>query len=276
MVDEMKIDSDKDLQEKAKEIRREILKMLTEAGSGHPGGSLSATDVMVALFYHEMNYNPADPLWPDRDRFILSKGHCCPALYAILADLGYFPKEKLKTLRQVGSILQGHPSYTHLHAAESSTGPLGQGLSVGNGIALAGKLDKKDYYVYVMLGDGELQEGNVWEAVMTAGHYKIDNLTAIVDYNNLQIDGKVSDVKEVMPLKDKFRSFGWDVFEVNGHKMKDILKVLHKARKKKGRPTVIIAKTVKGKGVSFMENVVDFHGVTPTEEELEKALKELE
>ncbi|MFH1586485.1 MAG: transketolase [Candidatus Diapherotrites archaeon] len=272
----MKLKTSKELEEKAKEIRREIIKMLSASGSGHPGGSLSATDIMVALFYHEMNYNPTEPLWPDRDRFVLSKGHCCPALYAILADLGYFPKEKLKTLRKLGSPLQGHPSYTHLNAVESSTGPLGQGLSVGNGIALAGKLDKKDFHVYVMLGDGEMQEGNVWEAMMTSSHYKIDNLTAIVDYNNLQIDGKVSEVKGVMPLKDKFKSFGWEVFEVNGHKMKDILKVLEKARKKKGKPSVVIAKTVKGKGVSFMENVVDFHGVTPNEEETKKALKELE
>lgn len=263
------------LEERAKIIRRYIIKMLAKAGSGHPGGSLSAVDLLVVLFYNKMRHNPQQPKWQDRDRFILSKGHGCPALYAILADMGYFSVDKLETLRQFGSILQGHPCMKTTPGIEISSGSLGQGLSVGLGIALAAKLDKKDYRTYVMLGDGEIEEGQIWEAAMAASHYKAENLCAILDQNELQIDGFIHDVMSSHPIPAKWRSFGWHVIEINGHNYKAIIDAYSEAEKIKGRPTIIVAKTVKGKGVSFMENQVDWHGKAPTKEEAEKALAEL-
>ena len=265
----------KSLEERAKIIRRYIIKMLAKAGSGHPGGSLSAVDLLVVLFYNKMRHNPQQPKWQDRDRFILSKGHGCPALYAILADMGYFSVDKLETLRQFGSILQGHPCMKTTPGIEISSGSLGQGLSVGLGIALAAKLDKKDYRTYVMLGDGEIEEGQIWEAAMAASHYKAENLCAILDQNELQIDGFIHDVMSSHPIPAKWRSFGWHVIEINGHDYKAIIDAYSEAEKIKGRPTIIVAKTVKGKGVSFMENQVDWHGKAPTKEEAEKALAEL-
>jgi len=265
----------KSLEERAKIIRRYVIKMLAKAGSGHPGGSLSAVDLLVVLFYNKMRHNPQQPKWQDRDRFILSKGHGCPALYAILADMGYFSVDKLETLRQFGSILQGHPCMKTTPGIEISSGSLGQGLSVGLGIALAAKLDKKDYRTYVMLGDGEIEEGQIWEAAMAASHYKAENLCAILDQNELQIDGFIHDVMSSHPIPAKWRSFGWHVIEINGHNYKAIIDAYNEAEKIKGRPTIIVAKTVKGKGVSFMENQVDWHGKAPTKEEAEKALAEL-
>ncbi|MDI6758994.1 MAG: transketolase [Candidatus Omnitrophota bacterium] len=265
----------KELEEKAKQIRRLIIQMIACAGSGHPGGSLSATDLITALYFAVLRHNPKDPNWPERDRFHLSKGHCCPLLYAVLVEFGYFNVEKLKTLRQLGSILQGHPD-RRLPGIEAASGSLGQGLSVGLGMSLAGKIDKKDYRVYVLMGDGEIQEGNIWEAAMAGAHYKCDNLCAILDYNQFQIDGRISEIMGLEPLAAKWKAFGWHVLEINGHDMKEILSSYAEAKTIKEKPTIIIAHTIKGKGVSFMENVCDFHGRAPTKEEAEKALKELE
>ena len=265
----------KSLEERAMVIRRHVVRMLAKAGSGHPGSSLSTVDLLVALFYSKLRHNPQQPAWPDRDRFVLSKGHACPALYAVLAENGYFGVDKLDTLRQFGSILQGHPSMKITPGIEISGGSLGQGLSVGLGIALAGKLDKKDYRTYVMLGDGELAEGQVWEAAMAASHYKADNLCAIIDQNGLQIDGFIHEIMSSYPIPDKWRGFGWHVIEIDGHNYKAILSAYDEAEKIKGKPTVIVAKTIKGKGVSFMENQVDWHGKSPSKEEAERALAEL-
>ncbi|HHT9137146.1 MAG TPA: transketolase [Candidatus Wunengus sp. YC60] len=265
----------KSLEERAMVIRRHVVRMLAKAGSGHPGSSLSTVDLLVALFYNKLRHNPQQPAWPDRDRFVLSKGHACPALYAVLAENGYFGVDKLDTLRQFGSILQGHPSMKITPGIEISGGSLGQGLSVGLGIALAGKLDKKDYRTYVMLGDGELAEGQVWEAAMAASHYKADNLCAIIDQNGLQIDGFIHEIMSSYPIPDKWRGFGWHVIEIDGHNYKAILSAYDEAEKIKGKPTVIVAKTIKGKGVSFMENQVDWHGKSPSKEEAERALAEL-
>ena len=265
----------KSLEERAKVIRRHVIRMLAKAGSGHPGSSLSTVDLLVALFYNKLKHNPQQPAWPDRDRFVLSKGHGCPALYAVLAEKGYFGIDKLDTLRQFGSILQGHPCMKTTPGIEISGGSLGQGLSVGLGIALAAKLDKKDYRTYVMLGDGEIAEGQVWEAAMAASHYKADNLCAIIDQNGLQIDGFIHEIMSSYPIPDKWRGFGWHVIEINGHDYKAISSAYDEAEKVKGRPTVIVAKTIKGKGVSFMENQVDWHGKAPTKEEAERALAEL-
>jgi transketolase len=264
----------KELEEKAKQIRRLIIQMLAKAGSGHPGGSLSATDLITALFFAVLRHNPKDPNWPQRDRFHMSKGHCCPLWYAVLAEAGYFSKDKLLTLRQLGSILQGHPD-RRTPGVEVASGSLGQGLSVALGISLAAKIDKKDYRAYCLMGDGEIQEGNIWEAAMAASHYKCDNLYGIVDYNGFQIDGKTKDIMELEPLVAKWQAFGWHTIEIDGHNMRQILDAYQEAKTIKGKPTVIIAHTIKGKGVSFMENVVDFHGRAPTKEEAEKALKEL-
>jgi len=260
-----------ELENKAKRIRRHIIKMIAEAGSGHPGGSLSATEIITVLFFNKMRYKADDPKWGDRDRFVLSKGHAAPALYAALAEAGFFSVDELKNLRKINSILQGHPSII-TPGVEICSGSLGQGLSVANGMALAGKIDKKNYYVYVLLGDGEVQEGQIWEAAMTAAHYKLDNLTAVLDRNGLQIDGKTEDVMGLEPLADKWRAFGWDVVEVNGHSFEELINAMNK---KSEKPKMIIARTIKGKGVSFMENNVDFHGKAPTKEEAEIALKEL-
>ena len=263
------------LKEKAKEIRKSIVSMITEAKSGHPGGSLSATDILTALYFSEMNVDPTNPKMEGRDRFVLSKGHAAPAIYATLAEKGYFSKDELMTLRKFGSRLQGHPDMKKLPGIEISTGSLGQGLSVANGMALNAKIFDENYRTYVVLGDGEIQEGQIWEAAMTAAHYKLDNLCAFLDSNNLQIDGNVSEIMGVEPLDKKWEAFGWNVIKIDGHDFEQILSALDKARKCKGKPTMIIAKTIKGKGVSFMENVCGFHGVAPTVEELEKALAEL-
>ena len=265
----------KSLEERAKVIRRHVIRMLAKAGSGHPGSSLSTVDLLVALFYNKLKHNPQQPAWPDRDRFVMSKGHGCPALYAVLAEKGYFGIDKLDTLRQFGSILQGHPCMKTTPGIEISGGSLGQGLSVGLGIALAAKLDKKDYRTYVMLGDGEIAEGHVCEAAMAASHYKADNLCAIIDQNGLQIDGFIHEIMSSYPIPDKWRGFGWHVIEINGHDYKAISSAYDEAEKIKGRPTVIVAKTIKGKGVSFMENQVDWHGKAPSKEEAERALAEL-
>jgi transketolase len=267
----------KDLESKAKVIRRHIVEMTTRAQSGHPGGSLSCTDVLVSLYFSKMKHDPKHPEMIDRDRFVLSKGHAAPALYAILAEAGYFPVSYLKTLRQTGSSLQGHPDMLSLPGIDMTTGSLGQGLSAGLGMALAARIDKLKYNVYVVIGDGESQEGQIWEAAMTAGHMKVDNLIAILDHNKLQIDGKVEDIKGIQPIADKWRAFKWNVIDnVNGHDIHAILNALDKADKHTGSPTMIIAETVKGKGVSFMEWNLDFHGKAPTVEQLEKAIKELD
>lgn len=264
----------KELQAKAKEIRKDIVTMLCKACSGHPGGSLSAADLVTALYFSVLRHDPKKPRWPDRDRFHMSKGHCCPLWYAALAHSGYFPKEKLSTLRQLGSMLQGHPD-RRTPGIEAASGSLGQGLSISLGMALAGKLDKKDYRVYCLLGDGEIQEGNVWEAAMAAAHYRCDNICAILDANGFQIDGKTADVMNLEPVADKWRAFGWHVIMIDGHDMSAILSAYDEAAGVKGKPSIIIAKTTKGKGVSFMENVCSFHGVAPTKEETEKACEEL-
>jgi len=263
------------LKRKAKQVRIEILSMLTEAGSGHTGGSLSAADIVTALYYSKMQHRPDDPHWKERDRFILSKGHAAPLLYAVLALTGYFDISLLKTLRKVGSPLQGHPCSKDLPGVEISTGSLGQGLSVSNGIALGLKLDNLSSRVYCLLGDGEIQEGQVWEAAMTAAHYKLDNVCAIVDLNGLQIDGPVSQVKAIEPVASKWTAFGWHVREIDGHNMEEILDAFDAAETVKGRPSVVLARTVKGKGVSFFEGKVEYHGIAPTREELAMALKEL-
>lgn len=265
----------KELQKKAIQIRRDTLKMLTLAGSGHTGGSLSEVEVLLALYYYKLRHNPKDPKWPKRDRFILSKGHGCPALYAVLAHCGYFSKEELWTLRKVGSRLQGHPQLG-LPGLEASTGSLGQGLSIANGMALASRLDDLDIRIYCLMGDGEINEGQIWEAAMTAAHYKLDNVCGIIDANKLQIDGFTCDIKNLEPLPDKWRAFNWHVLEVDGHNLKELTAALDKAESLKGKPTVIIAHTIKGKGISFIENKVEWHGIAPKKEELERALKELD
>ena len=263
------------LERKARELRKTILRMITLAGSGHPGGSLSSIDLLVALYYHHLRHNPKDPKWPDRDRFVLSKGHGCPALYAVLADCGYFGEEHLWTLRKVGSILQGHPDMTRTPGVEISTGSLGMGFSAAIGMALAGRLSGRPYRVYALLGDGECQEGAVWEGAMFAAHYVLDNLTAIIDRNGLQQTGRTEERIRLEPLATKWEAFGWRVLEIDGHSFPQILTALEEAKGTRGRPTVIIAHTIKGKGVSFLEGVVGFHGKATTPEELERALAEL-
>jgi len=264
-----------DLEQMAKQLRRHVITMIATAGSGHPGGSLSAADIVTALYFKVMRHDPKNLQWPDRDRFVLSKGHAAPILYAALAECGYFPVEELSTLRKLGSRLQGHTDRTLTPGVEMSAGSLGQGLSFGIGMALAGRLDKRDYHVYVLLGDGECEEGQVWEAAMFAPHFQMDNLTAIVDHNGIQLDGRCCDIMGIEPLTDKWRAFNWHVIEIDGHDMKQVLQALKKARGIKGKPTAIIAHTVKGKGVSFMEGNVDFHGKAPNTQETEIALKEL-
>ncbi|WP_088188738.1 transketolase [Desulfosporosinus sp. FKA] len=264
-----------DLKRKANLIRQDIITMLVPAKAGHPGGSLSAADIVATLYFKEMRINPQEPNWADRDRFVLSKGHAAPVLYAALAEKGYFPKDELLGLRQTGRMLQGHPDMKRTPGVDMSSGSLGQGLSVANGMALAGKLDQKDYHVYVLLGDGEVAEGQVWEAAMAAAHYKLDNLTAILDYNGLQIDGPTDSVMSSAPLADKWRAFCWHVIEVDGHDIEALEKAFAEAKQVKGKPTILIAKTVKGKGVSFMENQVGWHGSAPNAEQAEQALKEL-
>ena len=248
--------------------------MITSAGSGHPGGSLSAIDIITTLYFKVLRHRPTDPEWSDRDRFILSKGHAAPALYAALARTGYFPIEELTTLRQLGARLQGHPEKGRLPGIEASTGSLGQGLSIGAGMALAGRLDQKNYRVYVLMGDGEVNEGQVWEAALFAAHYKIDSLTAILDCNRQQLDGWTKEIMNIDPIAEKWRSFGWHLIEIDGHDFNAILSAFSEAQTA-GKPTLILAHTTKGKGVSFMENNLEFHGMAPTPEQFQTAMAEL-
>jgi transketolase len=259
----------------AKRLRRHIVTMTGKAGSGHPGGSLSAVEIVTALFFKILRHDPTNPRWPERDRFILSKGHAAPLLYAVLAERGYFPLEELETLRKLNSRLQGHADMTATPGVEMSSGSLGQGLSFSIGVALAGRLDKRDYRVYALLGDGECDEGQVWEAAMASAHYKLDNLVAIVDHNDQQIDGWNCDVMNLEPLPDKWKAFGWHTIEVDGHNLLQLIAAFEKAKQVKAKPTAIIAHTIKGKGVSFMERNLDFHGKAPNAAEIEKALEEL-
>ncbi len=263
------------IREKALLMRQDILRMVAQAGSGHPGGSLSAADILAVLYFREMNIDPKNPKDPDRDRFVLSKGHASPVLYAALARRGFIPVEELSTFRRIDSRLQGHPSMKALPFVEMSTGSLGQGISAANGMAIASKMDARPLRVYVMIGDGELQEGELWEAAMTASHRKLDNLVAILDYNGLQIDGRIEDVKSLTGIKERFSAFGWHVIEADGHDVEAIASALDEARETKGEPSVIIAKTIKGKGVSFMEGQASWHGTAPKPDQLEQALGEL-
>ena len=266
-----------ELKGKAALVRQDIIREVYSAKSGHPGGSLSCADIMTALYFEVMNIDPANPAMEGRDKFVLSKGHAAPALYAAMAERGYFPREELTTLRHIGTRLQGHPSMKKLPGLEMSTGSLGQGISAAVGMALAAKLDKSPARVYTVLGDGELQEGVVWEAAMSAAHYGLDNLCAVVDHNGLQIDGRNDDVMRVNPIAKKFEAFGWNVISIDGHDMEQIVKAFADAKdvKNSGRPTVIVAETVKGKGVSFMENQAGWHGKAPNDEQAAQAMTEL-
>ena len=259
----------------AKDVRRDIVSMLTESCSGHPGGSLSAADVLTTLYFGEMNVDPKNPKDENRDRFVLSKGHAAPVLYSVLARKGFFEVEELKTLRKIGSRLQGHPSMKCLPGVDMSTGSLGQGISAAVGMALAGKIDNKSYRVYALLGDGELEEGQVWEAAMSAAHYKLNNLTAFIDFNGLQIDGDITTVMNPSPIDKKFEAFGWNVLTIDGHDIEEIQGAIEKAKTCNDKPTAVICKTVKGKGVSFMENVAAWHGTAPSKEQCEQALAEI-
>lgn len=263
------------LEAKAREIREEIIKMTFEAGSGHPGGSLSAVEIVTTLYFHWMKLDPENPRREDRDRFVLSKGHAAPVLYAALAHRGFFPREDLKSLRQLDSHLQGHPDMKKTPGVEMTTGSLGQGLSAAVGMALAGKLDNRGYGVYVLVGDGESQEGQIWEAAMSAAHYRLDNLVGFLDYNQIQLVGPCKEVMEVSPVAEKWKAFGWEVLEIDGHNISQIIEALKKAEQVTGKPTMIVAHTVKGKGVSFMENNAGWHGKAPNEEEMKQALAEL-
>lgn len=264
------------LESKANELRKNILTMIHEANSGHPGGALSIADVVTALYFHEMHIDPANPQWPDRDRLVLSKGHTCPVIYAALAMRGYFELDHIHTLRKLGSILQGHPDMKKTPGLDMTSGSLGQGLSAGVGMAIGAKLDNLPSRTFVILGDGEVQEGQVWEAAMTAAKYKLNNLVAIVDCNNLQVDGFCSDIMPVEPLDSKWEAFGWEVIKIDGHDMEQILAALDQAKKGEGRPVCILATTVKGKGVSYMENICEWHGVAPDADQYRCAIKELE
>ena len=265
-----------DLPSVARDIRKEVIRMLGKAGSGHPGGSLSAADIVTCLFFGVMRHDPKNPKWEERDRFVLSKGHGVPVVYAAMAQAGYFPKELLDTLRQVGSPLQGHPDTRFMPALEACTGSLGQGLSIATGIALAQQMDKKDQRVYALISDSENEEGQTWEAAGFAGFHTLDRLIAILDYNGFQLDGAVKHIRDLEPLRAKWESFRWHVQEVDGHSIPEILAALEKAKQVKGQPHMIIARTVKGKGVSFMENNNYFHGVAPTAEEAQAAIQELD
>jgi transketolase len=266
-----------ELQEIARHVRRDIVQMITAAKSGHPGGSLSATEILVTLFFDVMRHDPQNPKWPDRDHIILSKGHAAPVLYSVMAEAGYpeTPKDQLNTLRKLGSVYQGHPDVRFIKALEASTGSLGQGLSIGLGMALAGRLDGRPSRTYVILGDGESQEGQVWEAAMFGAFHKVDNIVAIVDYNKIQLDGFVREIMDLEPLADKWRAFGWHTLEIDGHDIPALQAAFAEAARAKGKPTAIVAHTVKGKGVSFMENNPKYHGVAPTDKELELALQEI-
>ena len=264
------------LESTARTLRVLALRAIAAANSGHPGGSLSAAEIVTALYFGGvLQHDPHNPGWPDRDRFILSKGHGVPILYAALAERGYFARDEIMTLRQVNSRMQGHPVQGMTPGIEASTGSLGQGLSIGIGHAIAGRLDGKHFRTYVLLGDGECQEGQVWEAAMCAGNYELDTLCAIVDFNRYQLDGAVEDIQSLEPMRDKFAAFKWHVLEIDGHDVQAVIDALHAAREERGRPTCIIAHTVKGKGVSFMEHNNEFHGKAPTSEQLEVALTQL-
>lgn len=264
------------LKAKAKLIRRHIIEMTGTAGSGHPGGSLSATDIVTALYFSLMNHNSQDPQWPDRDRLIFSKGHGSPLLYSALAESGYFDPKTLTDFRKLGSPLQGHPDRRRLPGVEASTGSLGQGLSIGIGVALARRLDQKDYYTYVLTSDGEMNEGQTWEAAAMAAHHRVDHLIALLDYNKFQLDASTEEICDMEPVVKKWEAFRWNVQEINGHDLKAILRAVEKAKKVKNQPAIIIAHTIKGKGVSFMEDNNYFHGVAPTAEEVKRALAELQ
>lgn len=266
----------KELTKKAVEIRKEIIEAVYRAQSGHPGGSLSVADILTVLYFNEMNIDKKNPNWEDRDRLVLSKGHCSPALYSCLANRGYFPIEDLKTFRKIDSYLQGHPDKNKVPGVDMTTGSLGQGLSAANGMAIAAKMDHKDYRVYCILGDGEIEEGQIWEAAMTSNKYKLDNLCVIIDNNNLQIDGTIEEVMSSFPIDEKFRSFGFEIIKIDGHDIEEITKAFEVAKNIKGKPTCIIAKTVKGKGISYMENQVGWHGKAPNEEQYKEAIAELE
>ncbi len=268
--------TNQELQKTANEVRKSIITALHAAGAGHPGGSLSSTDIFTYLYFEEMNVDPKNVSDPNRDRFVLSKGHCAPGLYSVMAEKGYFPKEELTTLRKLGSRLQGHPSMQYLPGLDMSSGSLGQGISAACGMALSAKLDKKDFRVYTLLGDGELQEGQVWEAAMFAGFRKLDNLVVIVDNNGLQIDGPVDKVCSPYPIDKKFEAFNFHVINIDGHNFDEIKAAFEEAKKTKGMPTAIIAHTVKGKGVSFMENQAGWHGKAPNDDEFKQAMEELE
>ena len=265
-----------ELTQKAKEIRKDIIEAVYNAKSGHPGGALSIADILAVLYFKELRIDEKNPRWEDRDRLVLSKGHCSSGLYAALAERGYFEKEKLKTFRKLDSILQGHPDLNQIPGVDMTSGSLGQGLSVANGMAIAGKMDNKDYRVYAILGDGEIEEGQVWEAAMTANKYKLDNLCVIVDNNNLQIDGTIEEVMSSYPIDEKFKSFGFNVINIDGNDIEQIINAFDEAKQVKGKPTCIVAKTIKGKGVSFMENKVEWHGKAPSEEEYLQAMKDLD
>jgi transketolase len=263
------------LQTIAKETRRRILEMITAAKSGHPGGSLSAVEILVTLYFDVLRHDPANPKWPERDRFILSKGHACPVLYAVMAECGYTPIEELNNLRKMGSIYQGHPDVRYIPALEASTGSLGQGLSLAIGMGLAARLNQSPSRAYVVLGDGEIQEGQIWEAAMFASYHHVDNVVAIVDYNKIQLDGFTKEILDIDPIGDKWRAFNWHVIELNGHDIPALQAAFAEAARTKGKPTCIIANTIKGKGVSFMENNPKYHGVAPTQQEMELALQEI-
>ena len=271
----MKITEVQELQKKAIEVRKGIINAVYYGKSGHPGGSLSIADILTVLYFNELNIDEKNPKWEERDRLVLSKGHCSPALYSCLANRGFFDVEKLKTFRNIESNLQGHPDMNKVPGVDMTTGSLGQGLSSANGMAIAGKMDKKDYRVYCILGDGEIEEGQVWEAAMASNKYKLDNLCVIIDNNNLQIDGTIEEVMSSYPIDEKFRSFGFEIIKIDGHDIEEILKAFEVAKNIKGKPTCIIAKTIKGKGISFMENQVSWHGKAPNEEQYNIAMKEL-
>lgn len=265
-----------ELQIHAAHVRKMALEAVYSAGAGHPGGSLSAADILTYLYFKEMRVNPADPKNPNRDRFVLSKGHCSPALYGVLAEAGFIPKEDIKTFRHIDSYLQGHPDMKGVSGVDMSTGSLGQGISAACGMAVAGKMENKDYRVYAMLGDGEIEEGQVWEAAMFAAHYELDNLTAFLDFNGLQIDGDVTEVMNPTPIDKKFEAFRWHVIQIDAHDFNQIEAALEEAKQTKGKPTLILAKSVKGKGVSYMENEAGWHGAAPNQEQYEQGIRELD
>lgn len=271
----MKLNGVEELEKMANTVRKGIIEEVYNGQSGHPGGSLSVADILTVLYFHELNIDEKNPKWEDRDRVVLSKGHCSPALYSCLANRGFFPVEDLKTFRKIDSYLQGHPDMNKIPGVDMTTGSLGQGLSAAVGMAIAGKMDKKDYRVYGILGDGEIEEGQIWEAAMSAKKYALDNLCVIVDNNNLQIDGTIEEVMSPYPIDEKFRSFGFEMIKIDGHNMQEILDAFDVAKHVKGKPVCIIAKTIKGKGVSYMENQVGWHGKAPNEEQYKMAMEEL-